>query len=151
MRIERTRDILDHARKFHRMIADAYHQKGEHADHIRLRMLLDYLELHEKHLEKTLGEYEEAASKKILEHWFRQSPCEVKFAELNQLLAQENPTEDDIVNLAVSVDNCMIDLYKSFVNYTDDENVRALFQDLVSLEEHEQRRMVRDSLRFQDL
>lgn len=151
MRIERTRDILDNARKFHRLIAETYRQQGEKTDQERMQMLLNYLALHEKHLEETLDEYGDLAAKRVLEHWFQNSPCDEKFAELKQLLARDNPTEDHIIDLALEIDGCMIDMYKFLAANTEDKDVRALFQDLVSLEENEERRMVRDAMWMQDV
>ncbi len=37
-------------------------------------MLLDYLSRHEKHREETLAKYEEEASKKVMETWFKYIP-----------------------------------------------------------------------------
>lgn len=151
MRIERTRDILDNARKFHRLIAESYRQQGEKTGQERMQMLLNYLVLHEKHLEETLDEYGNLAAKRVLEHWFQNSPCDEKFEELKQLLVRDNPTEDHIIDLAMEIDGCMIDMYKSLAANAEDKDVRALFQDLVSLEENEERRMVRDAMWMQDM
>lgn len=151
MKIERTRDILDNARKFHRLIAETYRQQGEKTDQERMQMLLNYLALHEKHLEKTLEEYGALATRKVMEHWFQNSPCDEKFEQLKQLLARDNPTEDHIIDLALEIDGCMIDMYRSLADNVEDQDVRALFQNLASLEENEERRMVRDAMWMQDV
>jgi len=151
MRIERTQDILEHARTFHRMIAEGYHRLGTHETGPRIRMLLDYLETHEKHLEETLVEYEIDAAPKVLKEWFRQSPCEMKFAELRTLLTRDTLTELEIIGLAVDLDDCMIDMYRHLAQHATSDDVRAMFQDLMVMEENEKRRMVRDAMRMQDM
>lgn len=151
MRLERTKDILAHAQEFHRLIATAYHNLDEKYKHERLHMLLSYLEAHEKHLGETLNDYSSQARQKVLNAWFRMSPCEAKLAELKKVLSRDDITEDKIIALAIGVDDCMIEMYKSLARATDDTDVRDLFQDLASLEEHEKRRMVRDAMRFQDI
>lgn len=151
MRFEKTREILDHAREFHHLIAQAYHRLGEQTDRERMRMLLSYLETHENHLEETLTEYENEAAEKVLGHWFQTSPCDAKFKELRALLEQAPLTEEDVVAMAIEVDNCLIDMYKQLARIAEDDSVCDMFKALIRLEEHEERCMVRDSMRFQDI
>lgn len=153
MRIERCKDILDHARAFHRLIAQCYHRLGNnHATQEgHLGMVLDYLETHEKHLEENLLGYEDQAAPKVLDHWFRLSPCEAKLDELKGILEKDRVSERDVIALAMEVDDCMIDMYKHVARNAEDEDVRTLFQALMTLEENERRRMARDMLYCHDL
>ena len=51
MAFETTKDVLDHARDFHRQLSDHYAQLRDKAERERVKMLLDYLSRHEKHLD----------------------------------------------------------------------------------------------------
>ncbi len=76
MRFEQTKDILEHTQQFYKLIADYYHLMSDQTHKPRIKMLLDYLSRHEKHLEKTLSEYEDSASEQVLNTWFQFSPYE---------------------------------------------------------------------------
>ena len=50
MAYETVRDILDRVRNFHDQVGEYYHRLYSIADKERVRILLDYLSRHEKHL-----------------------------------------------------------------------------------------------------
>ena len=68
MPYKKTRDILDRARTFHNNISERYRTLSVAAEKEKVKMLLDYLSRHEKNLAKSLEEYEEDASREILEN-----------------------------------------------------------------------------------
>ena len=151
MRYEQARDIIAHARQFHRLIADYYHTLSAQADKERLRMLLDYLERHERHLERCLAEYGEGASPKVLTHWFRYSPCEDHLGHLRALLAEPAPEPDAVMRTAMRMDDCIIDMYRKLAAEAEDEDIRAVFRNLLEMEERERRRVIRGTQVMDDL
>ena len=56
MRIETTKDILEHSRKFHKIIAEYYRKLSESSDKERVKLLLNSLEERESKIEETLEE-----------------------------------------------------------------------------------------------
>lgn len=64
MPYETAKDVLEHARDYHRILSDFYNKLGAKAQKQRAKMLLDYLSRHEKHLEDSLAEYEKEVSPK---------------------------------------------------------------------------------------
>ncbi|MCK5188869.1 MAG: hypothetical protein KAR12_02310, partial [Methylococcales bacterium] len=71
MRFEQVRDILDHAREFHKCLGEFYQNLVEYEEETRIKMLLEYLGRHEKFLEQGIANFEESASEQVLDTWFQ--------------------------------------------------------------------------------
>ena len=151
MRYEKIKSIIDHAREFHRMIAEYYHTQSDLADIPRVKMLLEYLEHHERSIEKILSDYEPDAAQKLLKIWSKYSPCEQKLEELRKMLNNPATNEEEIVRQAIVMDDCLLDLYRQLAKQTDNSSVKEILENMLSLEEHELRNLVRDSLRLYEL
>ncbi len=66
MSFENFKDILDHARAFHRQLSSYYKKLGDKAERERVKMLLDYMSRHEAHLDESLKQYEEEVFKGLM-------------------------------------------------------------------------------------
>lgn len=151
MRFEQTKDILEHARTFHKYIAEYYRQLKEKSNKERLKMFLDYFEEHERHLEETIADYEESLNEKLLKTWFKMSPCEDVFNKLQALLKKGEDSVDELIKHALQVDDCMINMYKTLAERAEVPKVKELFTDLIQLEENEKRKMVRTLILSTDM
>ena len=65
------KEILEYAREFHNKVSEFYQQLADKAQSARIKLLLDYLVRHEKHLERSLKDFEDAVSSKALDTWFQ--------------------------------------------------------------------------------
>lgn len=151
MRFEQTKDILEHARTFHNYVAEYYHQLKEKSNKERLKMFLDYFEEHERHLEETIADYEESLNEKLLKTWFKMSPCEEVFKKLQALLKAGENSVEQLIQLALQVDDCLINMYKTLAERAEVPKLRELFTDLIQLEENEKRKAVRTLILSADM
>lgn len=151
MRFEQTKDILEHAKSFHKYIAEYYHQLKEKSNKERLKMFLDYFEEHQKYLEETITAYSESLSEKLLKTWFQTSPCEEVFKKLQALLKAGEDSIDELIQLALEVDDCMINMYKTLAEGAEIKNVREIFNNLIQLVENEKRKTVRTLILSADM
>lgn len=148
---EQTRDVLDHARSFHHQVAELYHSLENTAEQKRVKMLLDYLQRHERHLEQSLSDYEGEASKQILDTWFQYTlegdPADL----LSEVKVKKDMTVDDVVRLALRLDDYLIDLYRSMVAHSDIPEVKEVFANLLELEQQEEHQIARNALRLDEI
>ncbi len=110
MQFKTVKDVVDHSRLLHKQISEHYHKLSEETSQARVSMLLEYLKRHEDHLEQTL--------------------C--KFLNIN-----ENMSTDDVVEMALKLDDYFIDLYQDMVSSSTSTPVKEVFQNLLDMEEHE--------------
>jgi rubrerythrin len=153
MSFETTKDVLDHARDFHHHLSEYYSQLSDKAGRERVKMLLNYMSRHEKHLAESLSEYEHSVSSKILDTWF-QFPAPKEALTTCRIVAVEENTElsvDGIVDLALQLDECLVQLYKSMIESSESEEVREVFTNLLQMEKHEEVELVRNAFRLKGL
>lgn len=144
--MQRTRDILENARAFHAQLSDFYAQMGRAAGREKIKMLLTYMSRHESNLAECLGRYEKDAARRVLDTWFRfaSSPPTCKCFE--DLRISPDASVEDVVRMALNIDQCLIDLYKEMAERAVSQEVRDLFQSLLNMEEKEGAAMVRNAL-----
>jgi rubrerythrin len=150
MGYEQTRDILSDAEVFHRQTSEYYHQLSDQAQKQRIKMLLDYLSRHEAQLANSLSDYEQHASNAVLDTWFK-SRHKLNVDEiLKDVKITPGMSVDDVIELGLKLDDCLITIYKDLAENAQSEEVRSVFQNLLDMEEEEKRQLVRNSLRVMD-
>ena len=148
---ECVRDVLDHAKAFHGELKEKYDALEHEASAPRVKMLLDYLSRHEAHLQESLSDFEEDASAQILDTWFKYVPSEAQLQQISQIKLDEDMSIRDVVETALRMDNLLVDLYRDVAEVAVTDDVKAVFTNLLALEEREKHRMVRNSLMAEDL
>jgi len=150
MKFDRTRDIIEHAVSFHKLLANYFNELSRRTDDQRLKMLLAYLVDHENGSCEYLIDYSENAPHKILDTWFQFSNCEERFCELKSSLKIEKPDEDMIINTLIALYDCMIGQFQSFAQQADVDAVRDVFENIASHEEKEKRKIIRNTRMIND-
>jgi rubrerythrin len=147
MRFETTRDVLDYVKQFHRKARNLYSQLADHEEQERLKLLLTYLSRHENHLAKSLADYEEETSAKILNTWFQYVPDQALLEPINHIDIEPNLSVDEVIELAMRLDNCLIELYKEMIDHSAAiSEVKEVFQNLLEMEQQEQHQLARSRL-----
>lgn len=151
MPYKKTRDILDRAKAFHSNISKHYDALSAAAEKEKVKILLDYLSRHEKNLAKSLEEYEEEASREILENWFKFTP-ELSIAEcIEDIEITPSMSLDDVISLALCYDNRLVDLYREAARISPSEEVREVFNNLLEMEKEEKLVLMRNALEIKEL
>ena len=152
MRFEKVRDVLDHANNFHQQASEYYRQLADQVTSPRVKMMLDYLSDHEKTLRHGLQEYQENASANLLDTWLQFTHDESTLSALSDATqAGAGMTLDDVVDLAMKVDRCLIELYREMASSTDSKEVTELFLNFIELGKQEMLQMARNAAMAQDL
>ena len=148
MRFETTRDMIHHARDVHAMIAKHFHEMADKTENARVKMLLDYFEAHERHLQNALDQYEANAPAAVLNTWFQFSSCESKLDQLKSLFSDKNVSTDEVIDQVLTLDECIMDMYRKTASEAETDEVREMFRNILEMEENEQRRIVKNAMRL---
>ena len=151
MRYQTVKDVVEHSRHLHHQISDFYHDLGERNSQVRVKMLLEYLERHELQFEDMLKRFEGDKSQKIWDEWFQYAPEHNLDEILSEIKVSGSMTADDVVGVALKLDDYFIDLYKDMVQNSASSDVKAVFQNLVELEEKEKIRTARTAIEMNDM
>lgn len=115
-----------------------------------MQLLLDYMSRHEKHLEEVLSDYKEEASKKVLEAWFQCTSTEKAEKHFRALLNEPHTNIDEIVEMAIALDDCLLGIYKEMALRAEKEEIRDVFNNLLSMETKEKQKLIRNALIIED-
>lgn len=145
-------DILNHSEHFHRELSQYYHHRARASDSPRSTMMFDYLSRREHDLAVGLRRYRNDAEHSLLTSWLDHVP------ELDSLPLLDEVTHDcdqvhcdGAADLALIVDQRLMDLYSALTEQAAIERVAELFQNLAEQQSGEQRQLQMARLRLDDL
>jgi hypothetical protein len=143
---KQVREFVDFGKHLHGKIKELYDDLGEHAQLARMKMLLDFLSRHEQHMEESLARFEKESRHGILDAWLEYSPGLDVDKVMDRFHLQENPTSDEIVQIALDFDDTLVSLYKEVAEKANNAKVKALFKNLLQLEEKEKVQVARAAM-----
>lgn len=131
----RVRDILEAARRFHRQLGDFYDRLSDKSDRQRARLLLDYMERHERYFEQGLAAYDAEGADRLLDTWLQYGP---DTDALDAPAPDELPDEtgvDEVEKMARRFDEALATFYRDAARLARTKKVRELFQNLAEQQE----------------
>jgi rubrerythrin len=144
------RDVIDKAKALHQQLGQFYAQLSADEPRERIKMLLDYMSRHEKHLESALARFEQDAKAPILKSWFKGDAGAPELLGQTPRVTASMGTAD-VIKMALSYDDALIDLYERLASSGAPPAVREFFGQLVLHERKEERRMVRDTIEMDEV
>lgn len=152
MKTETVKDILQWTAAYHRAIAESLEQCGEESAEPRMRMLLDYLEQHEKQLAQVIDRFESSSALDELNTWcfeyMQENPIELRLDALHR--AYKNDPEGLFMDV-MGQHRQLIDMYRYLDGRFGHSPAHELLLELLELEEHEAMRMSQSANRLHDL
>lgn len=146
MPFDQTKDVLNHARKFHRRLSEFYEDLKDSVEKERTRALLDYLSRHEAYLDETLAEFQKEVSVNVLDTFVNYKAETANVSEITDFEISEEMTVDDVVAAAMHFDSLLIKFYGDMARKTNNQKVRELFENLLVMEQHEQIELSKQTL-----
>ncbi|EAT12621.1 hypothetical protein HF888_11610 [Bermanella marisrubri] len=151
MHYKTVKDVIDYSRKLHHQMSEFYHNLGLKQEQIRVGMLLEYLKRHELHLEHVLDQFERDKSQKVLDSWFSYAPEQNLTEALADIEIHQNMSADEVVIMALQLDDYFISLYEGMVESANSPTVKSVFQNLLEMEQQEKIRTARTALELRDM
>ena len=148
---KQVREFLDFGKALHAEVRKLYTRLGDSAQLERVRMLLEYLERHEQHIVQTLARFEHESHEGLLNSWLEYSPVLDVGSVIDNCRLSEQPSTDEIVAAALNLDEALVRLYQEIAEKAVEARTRALFQDLVNLEQQEQISVSRAAMSLADM
>ena len=145
------RDILELAKNIHHRLSEYFQQLADTEERERIRMLLQYLQRHEVGMENYVNACENLVLEHVLETWYPYVPETNIQNEIENAHISPTSSLSEIISAAIRLDNCLVNLYRRMADTATSEDVKHLFEELLSLEEKEEFRLVRDTFELADL
>lgn len=151
MHYKTVKDVVDHSRRLHQQISQLYADMSQQHTQERVKMLLDYLQRHEKHLEEVLCQFEQDKSQKVLDSWFQYAPDQDLTDVLSKIAISDHMSTDEVIAMALKLDDYFIELYGSMVESSHSSDAQSVFQNLLDMEKQEKIKTARTALSIQDM
>ena len=148
---KQVREFVDFGKHLHGKIKELYEDLNEHAQLERVKLLLDFLSRHEQHMEESLARFEKESRHGILEAWLEYSPGLDVDKVMDRFRLRENPSSDEIIQIAMDFDDALVSLYREVAEKANNSKVKALFNNLLQLEESEKIQVARAAMTLGDM
>lgn len=137
MSFNQTRDILDHARDFHRRLIRFYADLRNHTeDEITLKLIEDLVD-HERKLDDRLYQYEESTSGNTLDTFFKYMIATTDQTFASYPIPDEINTEY-VIQATRYFDENLCRFYESMAKKALSVGVRDMLENLQQMEQREQ-------------
>lgn len=148
---EQVKDVIEYSQEIHIKLADFYDQLSEKHQLSHIKMLLDYLQRHERNLADSLSQYEKDAAQQMMNTWLQYAPTTNVKDKIKYFPIHSDMTLQEVIDIALDLDNALVELYRDVKEHVEIPELKELFQNLIDMEDHEKKRMVRDALMLTDL
>ena len=148
---EQVKDVIEYSQEIHTKLAKFYNQLSEKHQLSHIKMLLDYLNRHERNLADSLSQYENDAAQQMMNTWLQYAPTTKLEDKIKYFPIHSDMTLQEVIDIALDLDNALVDLYRNVAQNVDTQELRELFQSLIDMEKKKKKRMVRDAMMLNDL
>ncbi len=131
-------DVLKHAERFEQMLADFYAELSGHSSREGVRMLTDYMSRHRKRIAEALEKLSPQQSSRICSAPLRYEPQAADCRCFKRVELHDNATAAEVLDAAVILDECLVNLYRQVLQQPINEEIRGLFESLVRAEQRDE-------------
>ncbi len=131
-------DVLIHAERFEQMLADFYADLSEHSGREGVRLLTDYMSRHRKRIAEALDKLSPEQIRRICSAPLRYEPQAADCRCFDRIKLSDNTSAAAVLDAAVTLDECLVSLYRQVLQQPVDEEIRELFESLVRAEERDE-------------
>jgi len=132
------KDIFKHAEQFEQMLSEYYAKLSEQSTREGVRLLTDYMSRHQSRIKEVLSRFSPEQVRRICDIPLRYEP---QAADCRCFEGRELPPEataKEVLDLAVTLDECLVRLYRQVVEQPVVEEVKELFESLIHAEEFDE-------------
>ncbi|QYJ86751.1 hypothetical protein K0I73_03100 [Shewanella mesophila] len=151
MRFQQLNEQLAYVSKCRLEMAKLYRRLHGGVDSSRVKLMLEYLQQHQKEVSEKIDNYIEEAPTRLLELWYNDIVFEDFVKRCQDLVVKANMDEDDLLELHLDLDNRLIGLLQKTAESSVPGDVKNALNDLVRVEKIQQQRLVHNSIRMEDI
>ena len=130
-------DVLRTAEDVEAKLVDYYAEIAEHATSEGVKLLADYMGRHRRHLSEALGRLGDAEREEVSSFPIRYEPLAPDCTCVEGRELPPDATAAEVLDIAIEIDGCLIDLYRQVLTQDVDQEVQDLFESLVRAEERD--------------
>ena len=141
MSITTVRDVLEHANRFERMIAEYYEDIEKHSSREGVRLLCHYMSRHADRIREMCEKLPPKQFKRLAAHPVRYEPSGADRHSLENMSLDADAPSEEVLDAAIQLDECLVDLFKQVERQTNDEEIAGFFKSLIASEISDEKRL----------
>ena len=142
MSYEQVKDVLQQAKLFYKKTANFYEQLSRESDQERVKLLLNYMAKREKAFEQIVDRFHNESKQSIIQQWMQFTPPRTVTKALDELKKKPIESVDELMQMATTMDDALIEYYRTLVNISRKPEVRDAFINLMEATLKKDREMV---------
>ncbi len=131
-------DVLKHAERFERMLADFYADLSKHSCREGVCLLTDYMSRHRTRIVEALDKLSPEQVRQVCSAPLRYEPQAADCRCFDGIDLLDDPSASAVLDAAVIFDECLVRLYRQVLQQPVDEEIRELFESLVRTEQRDE-------------
>lgn len=151
MAYDQVQTVLNHVAEFHDRIGEVYKGLSARVTSERTRLMLNSMKENEAERAAAVKEFIQGAPAHVMETWVTTATDSEVLARRRVSNLDDSATLDDLIELAMKFSDELSTLYCELACRGEPEEVRELFKNFLDEEQQEERQLVVDALRAQDL
>jgi hypothetical protein len=151
MRFTQVKDVFQEVSKLHNQLANYYEQLSDTAEQERVKLLLNHIGSHSRHLEESLKAYEGDKDRHVMDTFVDCISCGDILITCKQMPVTPDMSVEGVTRLAMDVDRCLQRFYREVADKAESEKVRELFRNLIDQEESELRKLALDAMAVEEM
>jgi SepF-like predicted cell division protein (DUF552 family) len=142
MAFEQVREVLDRARRIHADLASFYLAAEQCAEKQKVKLVLEYLRLHEQVLGDRLEAFESSADRNVMDTWLKYTPPDSARETIRAIELRGDMDVSEVLEAALQLDDVLVSLYRQAADMTPIEEARDVFLALCEECRREREKMV---------
>ncbi len=130
--------VLEHAEQFEQELVDFYAKLATESSREGVRLLTGYMSRHQKRIAEALGKLSHEQIGLVTSAPLRYEPKAADCKCFELLGLPEDATASQVLDAAVVLDECLVDLYRQVLAQPLEAEARDLFESLVRLEQSDE-------------
>ncbi|MCE9677609.1 hypothetical protein LZP69_00190 [Shewanella sp. AS1] len=151
MRFQQLNEQLEYVSKCRLEMSKLYRRLHSGVDSSRAKLMLEYLQQHEKDVATKIDNYIEEAPRRLLELWYNDIVFEDFVKRCQDIVVKADMDEEALLELHLELDNCLIGLLEKTERSSVPGEVKSALADLVRVEKIQQQRLVHSCIRMDDI
>lgn len=151
MRIQQLRDILAHLAQHHQDMKRLYQRLYIESNSARTKLLLVYLQQHQRHIANSIEDYITKAPHALLNTWYENVPLDHFTENCQAITADTTMDDEELIDLHLSLDNELLTYLTQAVDLAPTEKIHYALSQLLQVSQVQQHRLVHSVIRMQDI
>lgn len=151
MRFKQVGELVQGLSDARQALAKLYARLAAQVDSSRSRMVLEYLAGRERAGQQQLLNYGQQAPRAVLDTWLQNAFDSDFIARLNRIDLDAGASPNDVLQLALGLDQQLIEMLAQQAEQMPTPEARAALLSMMADEQQQQRKMVLNIARFEDI